>query len=431
MKHPIQQMMENRRNGIKSGIPSYCSANELVLETALLRAKEQNTPVLIEATANQVNQFGGYTGMRPKDFYQMVLHMAQKAGVLEKQLILAGDHLGPLTWQELKEEAAMQHSAELVYQYARAGFTKIHLDTSMKVADDPDGLLSTETIARRGIILYQAAMRGYRELKTEKPQTLRPVFVIGSEVPIPGGAQEAETSLTVTSPAALRETVAAYKRAFSEAGIGDGWKDVVAVVVQPGVEFGDDQVFLYDHDAAADLCAALLEFPEICFEGHSTDYQSPACLKKMVQDGIAILKVGPALTFGLREALFSLSLMEKELVPQERWAGLIETLNAVMLKNPEHWNKHYHGNEKQLTLARKYSFSDRSRYYIGRPEVMAAMNRLFDNLRKYPVPMNMLHQYMPLSYRKIRDGRLSPDPRALAMDGAAGFMADYESAVRL
>ena len=76
MKHPLQVMMEKRRQGIRCGIPSYCSANELVLEIALRRAKENNTPVLIEATANQVNQFGGYTGMMPKDFYQMVLKMA-------------------------------------------------------------------------------------------------------------------------------------------------------------------------------------------------------------------------------------------------------------------------------------------------------------------------------------------------------------------
>ena len=79
-------------------------------------------------------------------------------------------------------------------------FTKIHLDTSMKVADDPDGLLSTETIARRGAILYKAAMKGYEELKATKPDAMRPVFVIGSEVPIPGGAQEAEDSLSVTKP---------------------------------------------------------------------------------------------------------------------------------------------------------------------------------------------------------------------------------------
>lgn len=142
---------------------------------------------------------------------------------------------------------------------------------------------------------------------------MRPVFVIGSEVPIPGGAQEAEDTLAVTKPEAFRDTVATYRRVFKEEGIEDGMNDVVAVVTQPGVEFGDDQVFLYDHDAATELCAALNEFPEVCFEGHSTDYQSKECLKRMVEDGIAILKVGPALTYGLRESLFSLSMMEKEL----------------------------------------------------------------------------------------------------------------------
>lgn len=431
MKHPIQEMMEKRRQGIKCGIPSYCSANELVLETALRRAKAQNTPVLIEATANQVNQFGGYTGMLPRDFYQMVLKMAEEIGVPEHQIILAGDHLGPLTWQNLPEKEAMENSVELVYQYARAGFTKIHLDTSMKVADDPEGLLSTETIARRGAILYKATIKGYEELKAEKPEAVRPVFVIGSEVPIPGGAQEAEDTLAVTSPDAFRDTVATYRRVWREEGVEDGMKDVVAVVVQPGVEFGDDQVFLYDHDAATNLCAALGEFPEVCFEGHSTDYQSAACLKAMVEDGIAILKVGPALTFGLREALFALSFMEKELVPEDKQAHFIETLEKVMLDNPGNWKKHYHGDEQQLALARKYSFSDRCRYYIGQPEVVASMNKLFENLKEYPVPMNMLHQYMPVSYVKVRDGLLPLDPKELAMDGVANFMEDYEFAVKL
>ncbi|GFI11212.1 D-tagatose-1,6-bisphosphate aldolase subunit KbaZ [Lachnospiraceae bacterium] len=429
MKHPIQEMMEQRRQGKKCGIPSYCTANPLVLEIILRRAKLLNTPVLIEATANQVNQYGGYTGMVPSDFYEMIIKMAKEFDVPENLIILGGDHLGPLTWQNLPEKEAMEKSVELVYQYARAGFTKIHLDTSMKVADDPEGLLSTETIARRGAELYKASMKGYEELKAEKPDALRPVFVIGSEVPIPGGAQEAEDSLTVTSPAAFQDTVATYKRIFEEAGVGEGWKDVVAVVVQPGVEFGDDQVFLYSHDAAAGLCAALKEYPEVCFEGHSTDYQSPECLKDMVQDGIAILKVGPALTYGLREALFALSFMEKELVPQEKRAGFIETLERVMLAQPGNWQKHYHGDDKQLTLARKYSFSDRARYYIGQPEVTAAIDKLFANLKEYPVPMNMLHQYMPVTYAKVRDGLLPLDPKELALDGVTFFMLDYEYAV--
>lgn len=429
MKHPIQQMMDQRREGKTCGIESVCSANEFVLEVALKRSKLFNAPVLIEATANQVNQFGGYTGMYPKDFYEMVLKMAAEIGVPENHIILGGDHLGPLTWQNLPETEAMEKSETLVYQYARAGFTKIHLDTSMKVADDPEGLLSTETIARRGATLYKAAMKGYEDLKAEKPDAMRPVFVIGSEVPIPGGAQEAEDTLAVTKPEAFRDTVATYRRVFKEEGIEDGMNDVVAVVTQPGVEFGDDQVFLYDHDAATELCAALNEFPEVCFEGHSTDYQSKECLKRMVEDGIAILKVGPALTYGLRESLFSLSMMEKELVPEEKQARFIETLEKVMLEKPDNWKKHYHGDEKQLALCRKYSFSDRCRYYIGLPEVVESINKLFENLREYPIPMNMLHQYMPISYIKVRDGIIPLDPRELALDGVVAFMEDYEYAI--
>lgn len=429
MKHPIQQMMDQRREGKICGIESVCSANGFVLEVALKRSKLFNAPVLIEATANQVNQFGGYTGMYPKDFYEMVLKMAAEIGVPENHIILGGDHLGPLTWQNLPETEAMEKSETLVYQYARAGFTKIHLDTSMKVADDPEGLLSTETIARRGATLYKAAMKGYADLKAEKPDAMRPVFVIGSEVPIPGGAQEAEDTLAVTKPEAFRDTVATYRRVFKEEGIEDGMNDVVAVVTQPGVEFGDDQVFLYDHDAATELCAALKEFSEVCFEGHSTDYQSKECLKRMVEDGIAILKVGPALTYGLRESLFSLSMMEKELVPEEKQAHFIETLEKVMLEKPDNWKKHYHGDEKQLALCRKYSFSDRCRYYIGLPEVVESINKLFENLREYPIPMNMLHQYMPISYIKVRDGIIPLDPRELALDGVVAFMEDYEYAI--
>lgn len=427
-KNPMQVMMDRRRRGEKIGIPSYCTANELVIEEILLRAKETGIPALIEATANQVNQFGGYTGMKPADYYRAVMDMAKRTGCPEELVILAGDHLGPLTWQELPEKEAMANAEELVYQYARAGFTKIHLDTSMKVADDPEGLLSTETIAGRGVRLYQVCMKAYEELLEEKPYAVRPVFIIGSEVPIPGGAQEAEDALTVTSPEAFEDTVSTYRRMFREAGAEEGWNDVIAVVVQHGVEFGDDQVFLYDSRAAAALTGRLKNYPEIVFEGHSTDYQSAESLRDMVVDGICILKVGPSLTYAMREAVFALSMMEKELVPAEEQAYVIETLEHVMTDEPENWQKHYHGSLKELALARKYSFSDRARYYMGDQRVRKAMDRLFDNLGKYHIPMNMLHQYMPLQFDKVRTGRLSMNPKALVQDAVLQFLYDYEYA---
>lgn len=429
MNHPLQEMMKKRRNGENCGISSYCTANELALEEILIRAKRLNRPVLIEATANQVNQFGGYTGMKPTDFYNKIYKMAEKIGVPEGLLILGGDHLGPLIWQHEPEDAAMKKADTLVKEYVLAGFTKIHLDTSMKLADDPEGPLSTETIARRGVRLYKVCMKAYEELLSKNSKAMRPVFVIGSEVPIPGGAKEVEDSLAVTKPEAFAETVSAYQQMFVKEGVPDGWKDVIAVVVQPGVEFGDAWAFFYNREAANALCDKLHEYPEIVFEGHSTDYQTADCLKKMVEDGIAILKVGPALTYGLREALFALSMMERELVPVAEQAYLIETLEEVMLEKPDNWQKHYHGSYKQTGLARKYSFSDRARYYLSEPSVRAAIEKLFLNLRKYPIPVNMLHQYMPGQFEKVRSNELTLDPKALALDGVAQFLRDYEYAV--
>lgn len=429
MKHPLQVMMDRRRNGENVGIPSYCSANKYVLEAALERAKKLGQPTLIEATANQVNQFGGYTGMLPMDFKNFVMDMAKEVGVDESLVILGGDHLGPLTWVNECEADAMAKSEELVRQFVLAGFTKIHLDTSMKLGDDSkEEMLATEVIARRGVKLYKVCMEAYAELLKSNPDAMRPVFIIGSEVPIPGGAQEEEEGISVTKPEAFRDTVDTYKRIFAEEGVADAWNDVIAVVVQPGVEFGDAQVFYYDSEAATALTDALKAYPEVAFEGHSTDYQSKECLKAMVEDGIAILKVGPALTFGLREALFALDHIEKALVPAEKRANFADALEAAMMANPKNWQKHYHGTEEELAFARKYSFSDRARYYIGEASVQGAIDKLLANLEETGIPMSILHQYLPKQYDKVVAGELENKPVELIKDGVVLYMEDYEYA---
>lgn len=426
--HPIKEILLDRDSGKKCGIASYCSANKVVIRTALMRAKRFNRPTLIEATANQVNQYGGYTGMVPAQFYHMVMALADELGVDRKLVILGGDHLGPLVWSGQPEVDAMAKAEKLVYEYVRAGFTKIHLDTSMKLADDADGALSPYIVARRGVQLYKKAMAAYEALKRERPDAMRPVFVIGSEVPIPGGAQEEEEHLSVTSPAALEETYHAYCTSFSQQGFPDAMEDVVAIVVQPGVEFGDNQVFLYDREKAAALCASLKKYPGLCLEGHSTDYQGRQQLREMCEDGIAILKVGPALTFGLRESYFSLCQIERELVPKEEQSYFIEVLESVMVEEPKEWINHYHGTERQKGIARKYSLSDRSRYYMNSARIEAAIDKLISNLRKYEIPMGMLHQYMPDALARIRAGKMSADPEALAIYGVEKYMEDYEYA---
>ena len=370
--------------------------------------------------------------MKPADYRDFVYKIADGIGFPKDKIILGGDHLGPLTWQNEPEKDAMEKSIELVKLFVLAGFKKIHLDTSMRVADDPrDEMLSDETIARRGAILYEACEEAYQELLKTNPDEVRPAFIIGSEVPIPGGAQEAEDSISVTKPEAVEKTLAVYKEQFEKRGLKDAFDNIIGVVVQPGVEFGDADVFHYNRTNAAELTAAMKKYDNVVLEGHSTDYQSPKGLKEMVEDGIAILKVGPALTFSLREGLFALSMMEKQLVPEEKQAKFIEVMEDTMMKNPGNWQKHYHGTEEQLAIKRKYSFSDRCRYYFAQPEMQSAINKLFANLSEVDIPLSMLRQYMPQQYIKVRDGVLSMDPKELAEDCVVHLIEDYNYATKL
>ena len=423
----LRAILAKRKEGMKfSGIPSFCTANELVIEACLKQAKRFDDYVLIEATANQVNQFGGYTGMQPADYRDFVYKIADNIGFPREKIILGGDHLGPLTWVDEPEKDAMEKAITLVKLFVSAGYKKIHLDTSMRVGDDPrDKDLTDETIARRGAILYEACEEAYQELLKKNPDEQRPAFIIGSEVPIPGGAQEVEDTLAVTKPAAVEKTLKTYEEQFEKRGIKDAFQNIIGIVVQPGVEFGDADFFRYDRAEARELTKAMEKYDNIVLEGHSTDYQPAEALKEMVEDGIAIL------TFALREGLFALSMMEKILVPEEKQAKFIETMEETMMKNPKDWQKHYHGTDEEKALKRKYSFSDRCRYYFAQPEMQDSIAKLFKNLSEVEIPLSMLHQYMPYQYIKVRDGILSMDPRELAEDCVVHTVEDYNYATKL
>ena len=191
--NPMLPLIARRQQGIAAGIPSYCTANEIVIEAVLEQAKRFPGSVLIEATSNQVNQFGGYTGMKPADYRDYVWRIADRVGFDRSKIILAGDPLGPQPFQNQPEAEAIENAKEMVRQYAAAGYTKLHLDTSMRVADDDRTQpLSDFTIARRGAELLKVAEAAWQELHKQDPSAVHPVFIIGSEVPIPGGAQEKE-----------------------------------------------------------------------------------------------------------------------------------------------------------------------------------------------------------------------------------------------
>ncbi|HPO75670.1 MAG TPA: class II D-tagatose-bisphosphate aldolase, non-catalytic subunit [Thermoclostridium caenicola] len=387
----FNNLIREQKSGRDTAVCSVCSANEFVLEAAMEDGKESGRPVLIEATANQVNQFGGYSGMKPKDFVSFVKNIARRLDFPEESLILGGDHLGPLVWSDEEERHAMDKAATLVSQYVEAGFTKIHIDTTMRLADDPKtGRLPDSVIARRAAWLCDAAEASAGEDK--------PVYVIGSEVPIPGGAMENEDSVEITKPEDLESTLEAFRKAFHEAGLHEAWRRVVAVVVQPGVEFADNSIIQYDPVKAAKLIDYARSLDNVVLEGHSTDYQPKAALDMMRRDGIAILKVGPALTFALREALFDLERMEQILYPFSPDGGysyFSNILEGQLMSNPVYWEKYYRGSPQEKAYARSFSLSDRCRYYLNDPIIKASIARLIRNINAVELPFGLLSQYFP------------------------------------
>jgi D-tagatose-1,6-bisphosphate aldolase subunit GatZ/KbaZ len=120
--------ISRHKAGEHIGICSVCSAHPLVIEAALRFDLHTNNKVLIEATSNQVNQFGGYTGMQPADFRDFVNKIAREVGFPSERIILGGDHLGPNCWQGEPAAEAMEKSVDLIKAYVAAGFSKIHLD---------------------------------------------------------------------------------------------------------------------------------------------------------------------------------------------------------------------------------------------------------------------------------------------------------------
>jgi D-tagatose-1,6-bisphosphate aldolase subunit GatZ/KbaZ len=430
--HPTDELaatLTRNRDGEPVGIYSICSANRFVLEAGMLQAQRDNTLLLIESTSNQVNQFGGYTGQDPAQFIAFVKQIARDRNFPAERMVIGGDHLGPNPWQKENASSAMTKACELVRACVLARYTKVHLDASMRLADDPEvDPLPDEIISERAALLCEAAERAHQDLPAGSPA---PLYVIGTEVPIPGGELTEAHAPEVTRAKNLSRTIELAKLAFEKRGLQSAWLRVVAVVVQPGVEFGDAAVFPY----VSTKVRALTRFAEQewqgVYEAHSTDYQAPSALRAMVRDHFAILKVGPWLTFAFREAVFALAAIEEEWLGHRRGVTLSrirQTLDAAMLANPGYWEGYYHGDAEALRFARQYSLSDRARYYWPTPGVAAALHRLFSNLGNDRPPIALLSQYLPNEAATIREGELANHPHDLVRHKILAVIDAYAQA---
>ena len=420
----LLDVIARHRSGEAIGITSICCAHPIVIEASLRHASKRGDGlVLFEATCNQVNQDGGYTGMTPADFVEFVRGIAARLDFDTARIVLGGDHLGPNPWTSLPPDAAMAKAEVMVAAYVSAGFRKIHLDCSMSCAGDPTPLPEAE-IVRRAVRLARAA-----EAHANGPINGQlPVYVIGTEVPVPGGATESIEGLAVTTPQAALATIEAHRQAFLAAGLESAWSRVIASVVQPGVEFDHHNVIDYERREAQALSHAIRAVPNMVYEAHSTDYQTRDALGALVQDHFAILKVGPGLTFAMREALWALDAIDQEITPKQAQAHLRDVVLERMRAHPKYWQKYYHTAGQPLAVDLQYSLSDRVRYYWPDPVIEAARVKLFQNLSAVPAPISLLSQHLPNALHAVREGAATRDPLSLAMAHVSAVLDDYHHA---
>lgn len=408
----LRDLIERNRSGDAVGTYAVCSAHPAVIDAAVHQALEDGTCLHVESTSSQVNQFGGYTGTTPQQFADSIRAAAASAGLSADRVLLGADHLGPFAWRNEPSAAAMTKACDLARLCVQAGYQKIHLDASMPCGDDAKNLDET-AVAKRAAILARAAEEAFEQMPAGSP---RPLYVIGTEVPPPGGEVAEGDCPAPTKIEDVHRTLEIFRAAFRAHGLSAAWENVVGLVVQPAVEFGDTKVFDYDRRKARSLSAGLPASPSLVYEAHSTDYQTPTGLADMVKDHFAILKVGPWLTLAYREAIVALSCVEREMLGAKRGVKLSqvrEALDCAMLRNPAYWRSYYHGDDGELRFSRAFSFSDRCRYYWPQSSVQEEVNRLLHHLGCFPPPLTLLSQYLPIEYQAIRQGDLENDPVAM------------------
>jgi D-tagatose-1,6-bisphosphate aldolase subunit GatZ/KbaZ len=426
-------IIQKNRSGERKGLYSICSAHPVVLKASMQQALEDKSILLVESTSNQVDQYGGYTGMIPLQFVEYINALADDVGFPRENLILGGDHLGPNAWQSESASSAMEKARVLVTEYVKAGYSKIHLDASMFCADDEgdrSSPLDDTIVAGRAANLCAAAETAWKVFCVDSP---KPLYIIGTEVPIPGGAQEEEDTVHPTSPEAAAKTLEITKQEFLKLELSDAWERVIGLVVQPGVEFGDDQVFLFDRTQpnAAALSSMIQDYPGFVYEAHSTDYQTESALKNLVEDHFCILKVGPWVTYAYREAIFALSYIEEEMshqFPDLKLSKVREVLEKVMVSNPGYWKKYYPGTVSDQFFKRKFSFSDRSRYYWPNELITASIDILFENLNKTGIPLSLLSQFLPNQYYQAMEGSLEINPENIIISRIRDVIGIYSRA---
>jgi len=212
---------------IKKGLPSFCTSNFDVLKIIIKFSKIHQLPVLIESTSNQVNQFGGYTGLTPATFKKKIEYIRKKEKLNKNYLLLGGDHLGPLPWKNLTEDRAMKNAGILIKKYVKAGFDKIHIDTAI-LCSGQKSLTRSKIISRCDALIK----------KINSNNLVNKILVVGTEVPFAGGGDHVKTSITKLEN--IKKEYQMYRMIFKT--FKSLYRKTFGLVIDPGISYGNENI---------------------------------------------------------------------------------------------------------------------------------------------------------------------------------------------
>ena len=344
---------------IKKGLPSFCTSNFDVLKIIIKFSKIHQLPVLIESTSNQVNQFGGYTGLTPATFKKKIEYIRKKEKLNKNYLLLGGDHLGPLPWKNLTEDRAMKNAGILIKKYVEAGFDKIHIDTAI-LCSGQKSLTRSKIISRCDALIK----------KINSNNLVNKILVVGTEVPFAGGGDHVKTSITKLEN--IKKEYQMYRMIFKT--FKSLYRKTFGLVIDPGISYGNENI-TKSKFKNFNIKTKFSKKNNFVFEAHSSDYQSLKDLKKLNNLNFKFIKVGPELTFYYLKAALYMEKIESKLFHKK--SNLKKIISIRMNKNQKYWKDYY---KKRSEFFKFNSYLDRVRYYWSDKKVNNAKKMLFKNI---------------------------------------------------
>ena len=338
-------------------LPSFCTSNFEVLNFLMIYSKIHKLPVLIECTSNQVNQYGGYTKLKPINFYKKIMNLKNKFKLKKENVLIGADHLGPLPWKHLDEKKALKNAIKLFKDCINAKFNKIHIDTGIKLKKD-------SSLSKK--IIIERCKKIYNSVNKKKLNHIK--FVFGTEVPVAGGG--GGNKMLLTSLKAIKKDIEEYKKIRKR----------FSLVVEPGLNFTNNKVYKLNMKNFKQKYI-LSKKDKFSFEAHSTDFQQYKSLKKLVKNNFLYLKIGPELTFNFMKAVLYMQSLEKKFF-NGRKSNIQNNISSIMDKKKIYWKNYYKGKKKVIENLKFNSFLDRSRYYWNEKKIIQSLSILKKNINK-------------------------------------------------